>query len=143
MALREKNEKFLRDAERLLDLFPNHVETIFYIQECEFEEMKRQNPELRKFCRTLRKPLAHLNFRSAFRGQIQDCYILRFEASPDVRMCFVDANSVFPAQALQHDMPTKSYHVFMISEQQQGDISFRGDDMFFCGFRALGVALVR
>ena len=96
-ALREKSEKFTRDAERLLILFPNDIREIFVMQECEFKKAKKSNPELRKFCKDLR-PLRHLNFCEAFRGQISEVYILKFDSQPDVKMISLDCNAIFPGE---------------------------------------------
>lgn len=44
---------------------------------------------------------------------------------------------------IQNDMPILEYRVFMINDGQQSDITFVDNEMYYCGVRALGVALVR
>ena len=44
---------------------------------------------------------------------------------------------------MQHEIANGEYRVFMIDDEHQNYITFDDDDMFYCGFRALGVALVR
>jgi len=61
-ALKKKHEDFKLNCERLLSLFPpEQISSIRYIQECQFEMMKKEKNDegaaLRKFCRTIRRPL--------------------------------------------------------------------------------------
>lgn len=95
--MREKQKKFEKDAQRLLDLFPDQVQSVIYLQECVYREIKKNDSDIREFVKTMR-PLRHLSFREALRGQIQDAYILRWEAAlnPDMTMYSLDCNKLFP-----------------------------------------------
>lgn len=62
-ALKEKNAQFQRDVEKLMDLCSTHIDNFYYMQECTFRELKKENQDVRKFCRSLRKPMRHFYFR--------------------------------------------------------------------------------
>ena len=65
-ALNRKSEKFRADAVRLLEMFPNDIKALVYVQECVWNAAKKANPSLRALARNMR-PLRHLSFREAYR----------------------------------------------------------------------------
>lgn len=153
LQLRKKNEKFRLDCDRLVQLFPQHIKQVRYIQECDFEEAKKLNDDLRLFCNRMRsRPMRHCSFREAFRPMIQESYILRYEkrrvgaageagASSDI-MYMLDCNNCYPAQALK-ELAVGSYESFMLGEEDQRHVSFLDGDMYFHGKKICGVALAR
>lgn len=49
----------------------------------------------------------------------------------------------FSEMALDNEMPTGNYSVYMIGEDQQCDIAFEDNVLLYLGQHVLGVALVR
>lgn len=80
-----------------------------YLQECTYRELKKNDPELREFAKSVRSPLRHLSFREAFRGQIQDACILRYEEElcPNVTIHSIDCNHIFPREFILMPISTE------------------------------------
>lgn len=94
--LKAKLDKFHKTAQRLLATHPQHVRQIMYMQECTFNSMKKADPALRAFCSQIRhRPLYHFSFRECLRSQIEDVYILRWNASENEKMLSLDCNDLF------------------------------------------------
>jgi hypothetical protein len=93
---RKKFETFL------MENFKSDFQSLCYVYECEFDELKKNSPTYSKFLEQkqfdLKRPLIRLHPRTAQRGGLTETYQFFWskESSPKSRLIFADVVSMYP-----------------------------------------------
>ncbi len=122
-----------RRKQELLKLYFRSELTLVYCYSCQWQEMKRKDPDVRKFMATyIERPKQRLCPRISVRGGISEVYRHSFTAAaePNKVMESYDVCSLYPYIAMTADLPVGPYQILIGEQLDQVQISSTGEFYF-------------